>query len=138
MEGKTLRFSVKRLLGNQRGFTLLEMLIVISIAGVLAAVAVPRFTSAIALANTARVQSDLQVLNSAIVMYQAEQGKYPSKIEDLETYVLDIANVKPPKGKCQLRDGNTLDVTETAYGLTADRTQATCQGKKLSDFGRKD
>ena len=133
-----MRFSVKSFLGNQRGFTMLEMLIVISIAGVLAAVAVPRFTNAIALANTARVQSDLQVLNAAIVMYQAENGAYPTKIENLDSYVLDVVNVKPPKGKCQLRDGNIIDVTDTAYALTADKTQATCQGKKLSDFGRKE
>lgn len=117
---------------------MLEMLIVISIAGVLAAVAVPRFTNAIVLANTARVQSDLQVLNAAVVMYQAEKGTYPTKIEDLESYVLDISNVKPPKGKCQLRDGSTLEVTDTAYALTADKSQATCQGKKISDFGRKE
>ena len=71
MEGKTL----KRLFANQRGFTLLEMLIVISIVGVLAAVAVPRFTNAVALANTARIQSDLQVLNAAVVMYQTERER---------------------------------------------------------------
>ena len=87
----------KGLLSNQRGFTLLEMLIVVSIAGVLAAVAVPRFTNAIMLANTARVQSDLQVLNSAIVLYQAENGIYPSKVGDLNSYVMDVDKVKPPK-----------------------------------------
>jgi len=133
-----LHFSVKRLISDQRGFTMLEMLIVISIIGVLAAVAVPRFTNAITMANTARVQSDLQVLNSAIVMYQAEKGMYPGSIEELEGYVLDIASVKPPKGKCSLRDGKILNVTDTNYGLTVDKTQATCQGKKLSEFGRKD
>ena len=70
-----MRFSVKGLWKSQRGFTLLEMLIVISIVGVLAVVAVPRFTNAIALANTARIQSDLQVLNAAIVMYQTDPRK---------------------------------------------------------------
>ena len=89
----------KSLLSNQRGFTLLEMLIVISIAGVLAAVAVPRFTNAVMLANTARVQSDLQVLNSAIVLYQAEKGVYPSAVGDLKDYVMDVEHVKPPKGR---------------------------------------
>ena len=72
-----MQSSKKKSLSDQRGFTLLEMLIVISIAGVLAAVAVPRFNNAIIMANTSRVQADLQVLNSAIVMYQAENGKYP-------------------------------------------------------------
>ena len=133
--GNVLR---KGLFSDQRGFTLLEMLIVISIAGVLAAVAVPRFTNAIALANTSRVQSDLQVLNSAIVLYQAENGSYPSTIDALEPYVLDIKNVKPPKGKCQLRNGDVEEITATAYGLSDDKSEATCQSHKLSAFGRKE
>ena len=136
-----MRFSVKRVLKNQRGFTLMEMLVVIGIIGVLAAVAVPRFTNAVAMANTARIQSDLQVLNTAIVMYKTEKGTDPAKIEDLENYVLDIANVKPPKGACCLKDGTDLTVTATSYGLASDANdgmQATCEGKKLSEFGRKE
>ncbi len=136
-----MRFSVERGLKNQRGFTLLEMLIVISIVGVLAAVAVPRFTNAVALANTARIQSDLQVLNAAVVMYQTEKGTNPTKIEDLGDYVLDISNVKPPKGECRLKDGKSLTVTAASYGLVSDEKdgmQATCEGKKLSEFWRKE
>lgn len=132
---------MKRLLKNQRGFTLLEMLIVISIVGVLAAVAVPRFTNAVALANTARIQSDLQVLNAAVVMYQTEKGTNPKEIKDLGDYVLDIDNVKPPKGECRLKDGSSLTVTATSYGLVSDAKdgmQATCEGNKLSDFWRKE
>ena len=126
-------------LSGQGGFTLLEMLVVASIIGVLAVVAVPRFSNAIVLANTSRVQADLQVLNSAIVLYQAEKGAYPSNLAtDLKDYVLDIENVKPPKGTCQLRNGTTVEVTETAYGLSEDKTQATCQSHTLSEFGRKD
>ena len=136
-----MRFSVERSLKNQRGFTLLEMLIVISIVGVLAAVAVPRFTNAVALANTARIQSDLQVLNASVVMYQTEKGTNPTKIEDLGDYVLDISNVKPPKGECRLKDGKSLTVTAASYGLVSDEKdgmQATCEGKKLSEFWRKE
>ena len=132
---------MKGFLKNQRGFTLLEMLIVISIVGVLAAVAVPRFTNAVALANTARIQSDLQVLNAAVVMYQTEKGTNPKEIKDLGAYVLDIDNVKPPKGECRLKDGSSFTVTATSYGLVSDAKdgmQATCEGNKLSDFWRKE
>ena len=132
---------MKGFLKNQRGFTLLEMLIVISIVGVLAAVAVPRFTNAVALANTARIQSDLQVLNAAVVMYQTEKGTNPKEIKDLGDYVLDIDNVKPPKGECRLKNGKSFTVTATSYGLVADEKdgmQATCEGNKLSDFWRKE
>ncbi len=129
----------KGILSNQRGFTLLEMLIVISIAGVLAAVAVPRFTNSIALANTARIQSDLQVLNSAIVLYQAEKGEWPTKIEQLSEYVINIEGVKPPKGDFKTRDGKTLTVKKGSYEIDSSKSgqvQASCEGKILSEIGR--
>ena len=126
----------KGFLSDQRGFTLLEMLLVVSIAGVLAAVAVPRFNNAVMMANTARVQSDLQVLNSAIVLYQAEKGSYPTQISQLGDYVQDIDNVKPPKGKCSLRNEEPIEISATSYGILDG--EATCQDKKLSAFGRKE
>ena len=131
-----MRSSGKGVLSDQRGFSLLEMLLVVSIVGVLAAVAVPRFNNAILMANTSRVQADLQVLNSAIVMYQAEKGKYPTAISELGDYVQDIGNVRPPKGKCSLRKEEAIDVNDDDYGIA--NGEATCEGKKLSEFGRKE
>ena len=127
-------------LGNQKGFTLLELLIVMSIAGVLAMVAVPRFTGAVALANTTKVQSDLNVLNSAIVLYEAEHGSYPSNLTtDLKEYIQDAENLKPPKGKCLLRTGETIEIASgDTYSLSTDKTQAICKEHSITDFGRKD
>ena len=126
----------KGVLWDQRGFSLLEMLLVVSIVGVLAAVAVPRFNNAIMMANTARVQSDLQVLNSAIVMYQAEKGAFPTKLSELENYVQEVNKLKPPKGMCSLRKEAAIDVSGVDYVIT--NGEATCSGKKLSEFGRKE
>ena len=124
---------------GQRGFTLLELLIVMSIVGVLSMIAIPRFSNAIALANTSKVQSDLRVLNTAIVMYQAEKGTYPTSIgTDLKEYIVDIDNLKPPKGKCLLRTGDSVEITAGSYSLSDDHTEALCQSYKAGDFGRKD
>ena len=126
-------------LGNQKGFTLLELLIVMSIAGVLAMVAVPRFTGAVALANTTKVQSDLNVLNSAIVLYEAEHGSYPANLTtDLKDYIQDAENLKPPKGKCLLRSGETIEIEKNVYTLSTDKSQAMCENHTITDFGRKD
>jgi len=124
---------------GQRGFSLLELLIVMSIIGVLSMIAVPRFNNAIALANTSKVQSDLRTLNTAIVMYQAEKGSYPTSIStDLKDYIVDVDNLKPPKGKCLLRTGSSVDITAASYSLSEDHTEALCQDYKAGDFGRKE
>ena len=114
---------------RQRGFTLLEILIVMAIVGVLATIAIPRFNNSLAVANTAKVQADLRILNSAILLYQSEKGSYPSDLTtDLQEYVVDIANLHPPKGECLLRNGTKENVTATAYTISTDRTHALCQG----------
>ncbi|WP_196594286.1 type IV pilin protein [Pectinatus sottacetonis] len=126
----------KSLLKDQRGFTLLEMMIVIVILGILAALAIPKFSNSIALANTAKIQSDLQTLNTAITMHLIQHGRNPQDLTtDLAEYVDDISSLAPPQGKCLLRSGETLDITTKSYTLAPDGTAATCQGHYLKEFG---
>ncbi|HBS60042.1 MAG TPA: hypothetical protein DEA44_12320 [Firmicutes bacterium] len=70
----------------QQGFTLVELLAVIAIIGVLAAIAVPRFMDATTDAQVAQIQADLSTIDSAIVMYYAANGAYPTAMTDLSTY----------------------------------------------------
>lgn len=128
---------MKRLF-RQEGFSLIELLVVMSIVGTLAVIAVPRFNNAIILANTTKIQSDLQTLNSAIMLYYVQEGKYPENLTtDMKNYVVNIDSVKPPSGKCMLRDGTTIEITAEAYTLADSKEEALCQSKALSQFGRK-
>lgn len=61
----------------QRGFTLVELLIVVIILGILAAIVVPQFTATTADADNAAVQSNLQNMRSAIEFYRQEHGHWP-------------------------------------------------------------
>ncbi len=62
------------------GFTLVEILIVVVILGILAAIVIPQFTEASTEAKTSRVASDLQMLRSQIELFKVQHGDlYPGQ-----------------------------------------------------------
>lgn len=58
----------------QKGFTLVEILIVVVILGILAAIVIPQFTDASSQANAARLETDLQTLRSQIELYKIQHN----------------------------------------------------------------
>ncbi|KAB0665848.1 type II secretion system protein [Oryzomonas japonica] len=80
--------------GDSRGFTLIELMIVVSIIGILAAIAVPNYQWGIIKTKEAVLREDLHNLRSVIDQYYADQGKYPDSLSDLtdkkHQYLRDI------------------------------------------------
>lgn len=65
-------------MGQRRGFSLIELVVVLVIIGLLAAVAVSRLGRMVESTNDAALQRNLQTLRKAIETYSAEHGAYPS------------------------------------------------------------
>lgn len=68
---------------HEAGFTLMELIIVMSIISILAALAVPRFTAAIKSAHEAVLREDLRVMRTAIDSYTMDKQKAPQSLDDL-------------------------------------------------------
>ena len=68
---------------NKRGFTLIELLIVVVIIGILAAIAIPKFSATREKAYFAAMKSDLKNLASQQEIYYADHYSYTSTATDL-------------------------------------------------------
>jgi general secretion pathway protein G len=65
----------------KRGFTLVEILIVVVILGILAAIVIPQFTQASTEAKTNSLCSDLQTLRSQIELYKVQHNDQPPSLD---------------------------------------------------------
>lgn len=72
---------------HQSGFTLIEIMVVVVILGILAAVVVPRIMDRPDEARTAKARQDIRVLESALNLYKLDNFYYPSTQQGLDALV---------------------------------------------------
>lgn len=80
---------------GQKGFTLLELIVVTAIIGVLAAIAIPQYASYKRNAERASMLSDARSLYRAFVIYYLEYQEYPLATSGLEEHIFDKETFEP-------------------------------------------
>jgi prepilin-type N-terminal cleavage/methylation domain-containing protein len=75
---------MKYFLNRYKGFTLVELMVVIGIVGILAAVAIPKFLDATNKAKASEFPTQLAAMYTGEMAYQAERGKYVTSLTHLK------------------------------------------------------
>jgi type II secretion system protein G len=105
--------------GNPIAFTLIELLIVVAIIAILAAIAVPNFLEAQTRAKVSRVKSDFRSLGTALEAYRVDANNYPDP--------------RRVGGTVNLYTGLVWLTTPVAYITSIPRDPFTIQDKVGSD-----
>jgi type IV pilus assembly protein PilA len=97
---------------NQKGFSLIELLIVVAIILIIAAIAIPNLLRSKMAANEASAVGSLRTLNTSSVAFSTTYGNYPTKISDLGP------SSSPNSTAADLIDSALVTGTKSGYTFT--------------------
>ena len=115
-----------------RGFTLIELIVVMAIVALLASIAAPRYFNSLQKSRETSLRTSLNVMRDALDQYAADKGRYPDTLEELVTarYIREIPEdpllasrdawvvLTPPPDA--LATGQVYDVRSGAAGRASD------------------
>jgi type II secretion system protein G len=96
---------------TRKGVTLIELLIVVLILGALSAIAIPRISQSANNAKQKACDTNVDVVNSAIEMYNADTGAYPILSADLTDVTVNAAYFPDGAPACPFSTAYAMDAT---------------------------
>jgi len=78
--------NIRTLRKNQKGFTLIELMVVVVIIGILVGIALPQFTVAHEKAKVKRAMAEIKNFKTVAMVIYAENGTYPTNFSGMSEY----------------------------------------------------
>lgn len=92
-----MKLNLNKKLKKQQGFTLIELMVVVVILAVLAAIAVPQFMDRPDEARVVKAKQDIGAISSALQLYKLDNYRYPTTDQGLEALVTQPTSEPTPK-----------------------------------------
>lgn len=143
MERSTVTGSLQQLrrrLAAHAGFTLLELMIVISVIIILAAITLPQYQKTIMHTRESVLRDDLFKMRSLIDQFAADKGRLPQSLEELQTegYIREIP-VDPFTGEKDWavttgEDSNSMDGQQGVTDVHSSSAEVSSEGTPYSQW----